>query len=366
MQRRSRLLRLSATISLIAIGSVVGVALVTRVPGSRPTGGPAGPADVVSSPGAAITTPAPSTGTAVAPSPNTSVDRPSPGASASSGPPIAPPIPPPIAPVATSAAGRHVWWIVLENHEYGSIVGSRSAPYMNGLIARYGLARRYYATTHPSEPNYVALVAGSTLGVTTDGTYHLAGASLFSELTSAGRSWRVYAQDDPAGCFTGVSARGGRDGPGAAGTYARKHNPAISFASVAGDAGQCHRIQPLRAFDPAAAPFELIVPNLTNDMHDGTIGQGDAFLRALVPRILASAAFRTGGALFVTFDEGSTSAGSHGDRGGHVATLIVTPNLQRGFRYTAYADHWSLLRTTETILGLPCLGEACHRSPMIR
>jgi hypothetical protein len=199
-----------------------------------------------------------------------------------------------------------------------------------------------------------------------DGVYNTAAPSLFSQLAASGQPWHVYAQDDRAGCYTGTVAGGGADGPGAPGTYARKHNPAISFTSVAGDAAQCHRIEPLRVFDPAAAPFEMIVPNLTNDMHDGTIGQGDAFLRALVPRILASAAFRTGGALFVTFDEGSSSAGSLGDRGGRVATLIVTPNLRRGFRYAAYADHWSLLRTTETILGLPCLGEACHRAPMIR
>jgi hypothetical protein len=359
MERRSRLLRWRAAILLITIGAVVGVHLLTSVPGLRPIGSADALVDVLSSPGVvAVAAPTGSTSPVVLPSTNAVTDRLSPTASVSTRPD-------PVAPSPATAAGRHVWWIILENHEYGSIVGSRSAPYINSLVARYGLATRYYATTHPSEPNYVALVAGGTLGVTTDGVYHLVHPSLFSQLTALGRSWRVYAQDDPSGCFTGYSARGGRDGPGLAGTYARKHNPAISFTSVSGNPAQCHRIQPLRYFDPAAAPFEMIVPNLTNDMHDGTIGQGDAFLRALVPRILASAAFRTGGALFVTFDEGSTSAGSLGDRGGHVATVIVTPNLRRGYRYGVYADHWSLLRTTETILGLPCLGQACHRVPMI-
>lgn len=265
--------------------------------------------------------------------------------------------------VAPSRAG-HVWWIVLENHEYGSIIGSRAAPYINGLAVRYGLATRYYATSHPSEPNYVALVAGSTLGVTSDGIYRLDRPSLFSQLANAGRSWRVYAQNDRTGCYTGVSARGGLDGPGTAGTYVRKHNPAISFTSVARDPAQCRNIRPLRAFDPQAAPFEMIVPNLTNDMHDGTIAEGDAFLRALVPHILASAAFRAGGVLFITFDEGSSSRGSLGDHGGHVVTLIVSTSVPRGRRYRAYADHFSLLRTTERILGLPCLAGACRRSPI--
>jgi acid phosphatase len=260
---------------------------------------------------------------------------------------------------------RHVWWILMENHEYDTIIGNGQAPYLNALVARYGLTTNYYATSHPSEPNYVALVAGSTLGASSDGVYDLAQPSLFSQLAGARRSWRVYAQDDRAGCFTGTTAGGGPDGPGAAGTYARKHNPAISFTSVAGNPAQCRNIQPLGAFDPGAAAFEMIIPNLTNDMHDGSIGQGDAFLRAFVPQIIASPAFRAGGVLFITFDEGGSNAGSLGDGGGHVATLIISPGVAHGYRYRAYADHWSLLRTTEGLLGLSCLANACRRMPIV-
>jgi phosphatidylinositol-3-phosphatase len=271
---------------------------------------------------------------------------------------------PSLRPASTPVAIHHVWWIIMENHEYDAVVGSNQAPYLNMLAARYGLATRYYATSHPSEPNYISLVAGSTLGVTSDGVYHLVAPSLFSQLARARLAWRVYAQDDLTGCFTGITAGGGRDGPGAAGWYARKHNPAISLTSVVSNPSQCGNIQPLRTFAANAAPFELIVPNLTNDMHDGTIGQGDAFLRAFVPQILRSGAFNAGGTLFITFDEGSSDAGSLGDRGGHVATLIIAPGETRGYRFRGYADHWSLLRTTENILGLPCLAKSCQRSPI--
>ncbi|HLY15385.1 MAG TPA: alkaline phosphatase family protein [Candidatus Limnocylindrales bacterium] len=262
---------------------------------------------------------------------------------------------------APRVASGHVWWVVLENHEYGSIVGSGQAPYFNALAAHYGLATNYYATGHPSEPNYVALVAGSTLGVATDGTYRLQASSIFSQLAAAGRPWRVYAQDDQPGCFMGSSTGGGADGPGAPGIYARKHNPAISLASVADSAAQCRNIEPLRDFDPAAGAFEMIVPNLVNDMHDGSVAQGDAFLRAFVPRITSSVAFRSGGVLFITFDEGSSDAGSHGDAGGHVATLIVAADVTPGYRDRAYLDHFALLRTTEKLLGLACLANSCHR-----
>ena len=110
--------------------------------------------------------------------------------------------------------------------------------------------------------------------------------------------------------------------------------------------------------------YEFIVPNLINDMHNGTIAQGDAFLSAFVPLITGSLAFAGGGVLFITFDEGSTKDGFLGDNGGHVATLLIAPSVPHGYRYTPYADHSSVLRTTEDLLGLPCLGLACRRAPI--
>ncbi|HTS15674.1 MAG TPA: alkaline phosphatase family protein [Candidatus Sulfotelmatobacter sp.] len=264
---------------------------------------------------------------------------------------------------SSTAATTRVWWIVMENHEYGSIIGSKSAPYFNSLAAKYALLTAYYATTHPSEPNYIAMVAGSTLGVTSDGTYNLTGDSLFSELAAAGLPWRAYEQDIPPGCFTGDSAKAEPDGPGADGAYARKHDPAMSFTSVSGDVGQCANVQPLSNFFPAAAAFAFITPNLINDMHDGTVAQGDAFLRDFVPLITDSAAFANG-VLFITFDEGSSNAGSHGDGGGHIPTLIIAAGIKAGTRIATYADHYSLLRTTQALFGLPCLAHSCERLPI--
>jgi hypothetical protein len=325
------------SVSLIVVGALVVVVAIATF-GRAPSGGPQ--ASAAGSAG-----------------PEISGIRASPGTIAS--------IPPETPRASTPpVAGHPVWWVILENHEFGSIVGNTQAPYFNELAARYGLATNYYATSHPSEPNYVAMVAGSTLGVVSDGVYNLQAQSIFSQLQAIGRSWRVYAQDDQPGCFTGTSTAGGTDGPGAPGLYARKHNPAISFTSVAGSPAQCRNIEPLRAFDPSAGAFEMIVPNLINDMHDGTIAQGDAFLRALVPEIIGSTPFRAGGVLFITFDEGGSNAGSGGDTGGHVATLIVAADLTPGYRDRAYLDHWALLRTTEAILGVPCLASAC-RSTLI-
>ncbi len=249
-------------------------------------------------------------------------------------------------------AFSHAYVIIMENHEYGQIVGSSSAPYINGLIAKYGLATNYDAVSHPSEPNYLALFSGSTQGVTNDGRYDLAGTNLADQLAAHSKSWRVYAQNVPLGCSTVMSASGGPDG---AGTYERKHEPAISFTDISGNAARCANIANFSAFDPAAAHFELIVPNMCNDMHDCSVATGDTFLSNFVPTITGSAAFKSGGVLFITWDEGTSNLGG----GGHVATLIIGPGVKTGFTSSTAHDHYSLLRTIENAWGLGCLNHTC-------
>ena len=251
----------------------------------------------------------------------------------------------------------HIIWVILENHEAHAITGS-SMPYLTSLAATYGSATNYFAVSHPSEPNYVAMTSGGLNGVSGDGTYNLGVASVFTQ----GESWRAYEQDDTGACFTGSSRSGSTDGPGVSGTYARKHNPAIGYTMVSRLPAQCARIQPLASFNPTAAQFEFVTPNLTNDGHDGTLAQADAFLRGFVPEVTSSSDFAHT-MLVITFDEGSSKAGSFGDGGGHVYTAVVAPWLH-GLRSNRYYDHYSLLGTVESVFKLPCLADACQRSVM--
>ncbi len=254
-------------------------------------------------------------------------------------------------------AFSHIYLIVMENHEYSSIVGSSNAPYLNGLIAQYGLATNYDAVAHPSEPNYFALFSGSTQGITNDSKYDLAGTNLADQLAAHQKTWRVFAQNVPLGCYTGMTASGGADGSG---SYARKHEPAISFTDISGDAARCADIANFSAFDPAAADFEMIVPNLCNDMHDCSVATGDAFLKGFVPTITSSAAFKDGGVLFITWDEGTTAIGG----GGHVATLVIGPGVKSGFVSSVAHDHYSLVRTIEDAWGLGCLNQTCSANDL--
>jgi len=276
-------------------------------------------------------------------------------ASSSASPTAAPSVSP-----STRPGLAHIYLLLLENHEYGSIVGSDDAPYLNGLFARYGLATAMHAVTHPSEPNYIALVSGGTQGVHDDGVYDLAVPSLFDQIEAAGRTWRVYAQGYPGSCSTVASTDEVADGPGRAGDYARKHNPAISFTAISRNPARCAGISGLAGFDPAAADFEMIVPNQINDMHSASVRTGDDFLAAFVPSILGSAAFAAGSLLIVTFDEGGSNDGG----GGHIATLVATPSMAAGTRFDAAATHYSVLRTIEDAWGMPSLGAAADASAL--
>jgi phosphatidylinositol-3-phosphatase len=261
----------------------------------------------------------------------------------------------------TSASGlpdfSHVYVIIMENKEYSSVVGSKSAPYLNELIARYGQATHLYAETHPSEPNYIALTSGGLQGTNSDGAYNLNVPNLFDQIEASARTWHVYAQSYPGNCFKTFQATPVADGPGAVGDYVRKHNPAMSYTSISGNPTRCANITNLAGFDPAAADFELIIPNEINDMHSSSVAAGDDFLKAFLPQILTSPAFDNS-VLFITWDEGSTDENG----GGHIPTVIASPGMTPGSHFDGDADHYSILRTVELAWGLPLLGQAARAS----
>jgi Phosphoesterase family. len=251
------------------------------------------------------------------------------------------------------ASVKHVFVILMENEEASSIIGNAAAPYINSLAATHGLATNYTAVAHPSEPNYLALWSGSTQGVTDDGVYNFgSGTTLADQIEASGRSWHVAAQNVRQSCYTGASASGGEDGTG---TYARKHEPAISWTSVARNPARCANIVDFTHFDPNLGNYWFIAPNMCNDMHDCSIATGDAFLASFMPKILASAAYADGGLIVLTWDEGSSRTGG----GGKVVTIVLSPLGKAGFSSATAHTHYSLVRTIEDAWSMPCLAHAC-------
>ena len=268
--------------------------------------------------------------------------------------------PSPVARVA-SGAPTHVAVIVMENTEYGDIIGSPDARYITSLARSYSLARSMYAIRHPSLPNYLALTAGSTFGVDSDCTdCSVHATSIADQLERAGLSWKAYMEGLPRPCFKGAESGG----------YAKKHDPFIYFTQIAHNPALCGQIVPLArlAVDErsrALPRFVWITPSLCHDMHDCDIRTGDRFLAGLVPELLRALGPR--GLLFLTWDEGTSDDGCcRLAGGGHIATIVAGALAKRGGRLTMPVDHYSLLQTIEDLFGLRRLrGAACPCTPSL-
>lgn len=255
-----------------------------------------------------------------------------------------------------ASASSHVVMLVMENAEYSDVIGSPSAPYVNALARRYGLARASYAIGHPSLPNYLALSGGSTHGISSDCTdCHVAAPSIVEQLEGAGISWKAYLEGVPGPCFQGSGSGG----------YAKKHNPFAYYDAVAGSPARCGK---LVGFDQLASDLRLgslpsyswISPNLCDDGHDCGVSGGDRFLARTVPAILRELGPK--GFLVLTWDEGSSDTGCCGSaHGGRVVTILAGPRVRPGGREDRPLDHYGVLATVERALGLPLLGGASER-----
>lgn len=240
---------------------------------------------------------------------------------------------------------KHVVVVVLENHSQSQIIGNSQAPYVNHLASKGALYTRAYATTHPSQPNYIVLLAGSTLGVSGDSCPNrLTAPNLASQLRAAGRSFAGYAEGLPhqgwAGCI--------------AGAYARKHVPWVNFTNLPPTVNR-----PLSAFPTrfrSLPTLSFVIPDLKNDMHDGSVATGDRWVRHHLGAYARWAA-RHDSLLLVTFDEDDYN----GDN--HIATIAYGARVRTGPHPTRI-DHCRVLGTLESLYGLAPLGCAAGTRPI--
>jgi phosphatidylinositol-3-phosphatase len=251
---------------------------------------------------------------------------------------------------------EHVIVVVLENQNQGSVLGSDDAPHFNAYAKRYAVLSHYGGVAHPSLPNYLALVSGSTHGITTDCTTCLVSArNLADTLERAHLSWKTYAEGLPRPGFTG--------GWDTARRYAKKHVPFLYFRDVVSNPARLQRVVPLRQFsrDLAASAlpsFSLIVPNLCHDMHDCPVETGDKWLGGFVSPLLRNPEL-SNSVIFVVTDEPSTAQATAA-----VPALALGPLVSSGSRYSRRTSHYGLLRTIEDAWGLPRLGHSAQVRPI--
>jgi phosphatidylinositol-3-phosphatase len=237
----------------------------------------------------------------------------------------------------------HVVIVIEENRSQANIIGNKSAPFINALAANGANMVQSFAETHPSEPNYLALFAGNTFGVTRDSCPVDGGAApnLGSELLSAGYTFVGFAEGLPAPGSTVCSA----------GKYARKHVPWANFSNVPPADSLPFSAFPMGNY--AALPtVSFVIPNNDDNMHDGSIPQADAWLNSQLSGY-ANWAAANNSLLILTWDE---------DDGGprnQIPTVFYGAHVRPG-TYGEQINHYSVLSTLEQMYGLPKTGYAAN------
>ena len=285
----------------------------------------------------------------------------------------------------TAGTYKHVIVIFEENNSYGSIYKSSYAPYINSVINQCGLATNYHNVTHPSLPNYIAATTGAAYAqlapFVSDCTPSVScewnGNNIFHQLQAKGRRWRGYAESMPSSCDKTNS-----------GFYAPRHNPAVydtDLSSCTGNdvpLGTTSASQLLIDFASStkAPAYATITPNLCDDMH-GTSGcpagseitTGDNWLKQWLPKITSTAVYKAGQtAIFIVWDEGEPGtsyencATNTADQSCHVVAIVVAPSVAHGKKVATKFSHYSLLKSSEQLLGLPQIGQAVGAASMLK
>jgi hypothetical protein len=243
----------------------------------------------------------------------------------------------------------HVIWIWMENHTYDQVINHRSAPFTTWLAHQCGSTRRYADVGRPSLPNYIGATSGDIHGIRDDAdpaVHRLSGNNLFRQVRRSGRSSRTYAENMPAPCTLTTVGR-----------YAVRHNPATYYVGE-NDRSACRRdnvpldssVRRLRSdIDHwALAAFDVVIPDLCHDTHDCDVGAGDRWVGSWLYRLWTSDLYKDGKtAVFIVWDEPTP-----------MPNVVMSPSTPVGRHVAEAFDHYSLLRTTEEMLGLPLLGHA--------
>jgi len=299
----------------------------------------------------------------------------------------------------------HIIVIVEENTGYRTIFERGWSPNLAKLAREYGFATRMYAESHPSEPNYIALLGGDTFGIRDDDAWYcvagserpychdtrasgyaahlIEGPNLATELRAKGLAWRAYLEDIPERGSLAIASPGTSSLP--AGLYAAKHTGFTNFASVRDDPERARELVGFDALDAdlrtgSLPAFAFVVPNQCNEMHgigagnapadcagsdEALVRRGDAHAAELVSAIQSSAVWTAANAttaIVITWDEDGKGfpdnpkaccvVDGHNPGGGHIPTIVIANHGPHGVADATPYNHYSLLRTIEDALGL--------------
>jgi hypothetical protein len=309
---------------------------------------------------------------------------------------------------------EHIFVIVEENKDYGQVIDNEVAPNLSRLAAQYGLATNFYGEAHPSQGNYIAMLAGDTFGIHDNDAYYcrplkvdpfcpnsaradyvdhtLSARSLADQLEAKGLTWKAYMESLPQpGSLIPRWPSAAHPVAGLPNElYAAKHNGFVLFRHVQNDPRLGQKLVSFTELEHDLATGELpnyaeIVPNQCNDMHGrdaspatpvdcdkanmaALITRGDRVVGELTHKIMASKIWLApeNSAIVITFDEGSKDESQGADLGccgyqpgnaansggGRIPTIVITNHGPRHVVDPTPYNHYSLLRTTEDAFGI--------------
>jgi len=245
--------------------------------------------------------------------------------------------------------------IWLENTNFADAVAD---PNLAKLVKQGILLENYFATTHPSEPNYVAVVGGDNFGMDNDNFTQIAAnvSTVVDLLESKGISWAEYEEGMPSSGFTGFNF----SDPDGANKYVRKHNPLIIYNSVADVPERAANIKNFTLFgqdlkNNALPQWMYFTPNMTNDGHDTNITFAGSFVNRFLSPLLENPNFNTDRTLILlTFDE--TGVDNIQNRVANILVGNAVPKHLIGTTDSNFYNHYSEIATVEANWDLPTLG----------
>lgn len=328
-----------------ALWIVVGLLLIVVV---ALTAGPLRPG------GPAVTSPGASSRVSFGASASSGATPSQPAASQASTTQPAPSSTPFVTSAASTSAASHVFLVVMENQDYTDIFGSSSAPYITELAKTYAYASNYDGIEHPSLGNYLDIVGGTSSGTSSDCTpsdgCRVTSPSVVDLLEARGLTWRGYLEAMGTPCRLTDSD---------AGDYEVHHNPFVYFDTIRNDPARCaaHDVDLTQlAGDLASAAttpnFVFIGPSSPTHNGSHSIRGGDAWLGETIPPILAAPACTQDTCLVVVvWDEDNYSGRNH------VLAVFAGSAAKRQYVSATAYNHFSLLRTIETIFSVGTLTE---------
>ena len=237
--------------------------------------------------------------------------------------------------------------VLMENKNLDEVYGP--AAYMTGLADLYSFSEGWASITNPSQPNYIAILGGSTFGVSSDGNHpNLNHPTMVDILENTSKTWKAFAED-ASGSGCSLDPPRGED-----------HFPFLSYTTITNDSARCANLLPgsynevISAFD-AGTNFIWLTPNDCNNMHSCSVATGDAWIQSWVPNLLLAMASKRA-ALIIMFDEAYTSPPD-------IYMSFSGPATKLAYKSTASYNHYSLLKLVEDVWGGGNLGQGDVTAP---